>query len=128
MKEVYVGTYEMGAHPVRLYVASGTGAHTEFMPKDKLSMTMTIGMNHKHWRHVLGSLLHEAQESGMYNLGLSYQNYGWLNNQTSSFMFMMTHEQFEECCCRAADLISNCQVDLHAAWQKWQKHNKKGGK
>ena len=110
----------MGFQTVRLYLASGTGARTEFMPKDKGTITMTIGANHRHWHSVLGSLLHEAQESGMYTLGLSYQNYGFMTNGTSAFVFVMTHEQFDECCLRSADLIASCQSDLHLEWKKWK--------
>lgn len=116
----FIGTYSMCAQRVRVYSMKGTGAHAEFLPKDKGVTIMEIGLDHKHWSDVLGSLLHEAQESAMYLLGHSYQHYGYMSNGTADFVFMLTHEQFNECCLRAADLIAECQTDLHSAWKKWK--------
>lgn len=125
MKKVFVGTYEFGYEHIRLYLRSGTGAETDLMPKDKGITVIEIGADRKEWRQIVGSLLHEAQEIPMQRLGYSYSAVSNLNQSTANCVFMMTHEQFDECCHRAGDLLARALPDLARAWTAWKKLGRK---
>jgi len=125
VKQIFIGTYEFGYSWVRLYLREGTGADGDCFPKDKGIQTFHIGADKKRWRDILANLLHEAQEACMHELGFAYNHNRQINNSSADFLFVLTHEQFNECCCRAGELIALCQSDLHTAWKKWQTDAKK---
>lgn len=117
--DVYVGTYEIGYEYVRVYLYSGTAGNTDFLPDDKGVAIIKFGADRKVWRDFVGVILHEAMEIAMNRLGLSYYPASGMNNSTSNVMFYMNHEQFEECCRRAADFISSALPDIEKAWKAW---------
>lgn len=123
MKKVFIGVYGLGYERVRLYLRPGTGANTYFLPEDKGITIMEIGADEDKFRKIVTSILHEAQEMAMCRLGLAYYPSGSLNNSTANCSFMMNHEQFDECCARAGDLLSSALPDLSKAWKEWKNPN-----
>ena len=128
MKQIYIGTYDIGYERIRLYLSSGTGAATSFLPDDKGLTEIAVGADHEKWRKVVGALLHEAQEMAMCRLGFAFYPHGSLNNGTANCVFMLNHEQFDECCMRASELLSASMYDLRKAWDKWHADKKKATK
>jgi hypothetical protein len=124
-KEIFVGTYELAYEHVRLYLRAGTGADTDLLAPDKGATIMKIGADVKEWHQLIGLALHEAQEMAMHRLGLSYHQSDGMNGSTSNCHFMMNHEQFGECCCRAGDFLSPVLPALSKAWVTWKKRTKK---
>ena len=125
MKQVIVGTYEMWYARFRIYLRPGTGADFDRIPDDGGLPVIRIGADAKHWRRVVASLVHEAQEISMQDLGLSFQPFPSLSDGSANYTFVMNHEQFNECCCRAGDLLSSALPDLAKAWKKWKSDEKK---
>ncbi len=132
MKKIYLGIHEIGFERVRLYLRPGSGANTRFMPDDKGIAIIEIGADQQKFRKMVASLLHEAQEIPMNRLSLAFYPSGSLNSSTANCSFIMNHEQFDECCERAADLIVTALPKLEKAWKKWMaekaRREKKGRK
>lgn|SRR5574340_828764 len=128
MKKVFLGIHELGYERVRLYLRGGSGASTEFMPEDKGLPCMEIGADYDKFRKVVASLIHEAQETAMCRLGLSFFPAASLNTSTANCIFSMNHEQFDECCDRAADLVTTAMPVLKREWKAWQLRAKKSKK
>ena len=120
MKKIFVGIHDIGYERVRLYLVPGTGAATFFLPDDKGITIMHVGADQEKFRKVIHSLLHEAQEMAMCRLGLAHYPAGALNAGTANCSFVLTHEQFDECCGRAADLLDTALPALQRAWRKWK--------
>jgi len=119
-RELFVGTYELCFEHVRLYLQPGTGANTDLLPPDKGVATVKIGADAEKWSRVVSALLHEAMEIPITRLGYSYCTTQSMNSSTANLRFMMEHEQFDECCHRAADFLTPALPDLAKAWKKWK--------
>lgn len=128
MKDKFIGIYEIGYERVRLYLRSGSGADFYFTPDDKGIPIVKIGADQDKWRKIVGSALHEAQEFAMSRLGYAYYQAQTLNSSGADYVFMLTHEQFNECCERAAEFLATALPDLEKAWKKWTADKKKKGK
>jgi len=111
-----VGVYKLGSARMELSLREGTGADTNLS-----TGKMQIGADERGWNDIVISLLHEVQEVCMNQMDCAYRHYSYYGLSGSNFSFILTHEQFNEICCRSGDLIAPALPDLSRAWVKWKK-------
>jgi hypothetical protein len=131
MKEKFVGIYELGFARVKVFLREGTGANTSFFPKGNGIAEIRIGADRQQWGEVVGSLLHESQETCLSNMSCEYVPFQAIRRSTSNTTLFMTHEQFDESCARSGEFIAACLPALSLAWEHWNKSKivkKKGRK
>jgi hypothetical protein len=121
MKEVFVGTFELGYERIRLYLRPGGGAGCAFIPDDNGMPIMWIGADQEKWRHIVGSLLHECQEFAMCRIGKSFYPSGGMNTGSSNCIFVLDHEKFDECCMRSGEFVASALPTMAKAWKQWKK-------
>lgn len=131
MKEVYVGTYEIGYEQVRVVLADMTGGSFNALPGKGEITRIRVGADYTRWDDVISVFLHEAFELVAWRIGCRYENSNSLGRDLAGFLFMFDHPQFNNICSKVAELMAPALPDLLAAWKKWQvevKKKKKGAK
>ena len=128
MKQVIVGTFEMGNSRAVLTLREGRGADATFVPKEGGVCCIRIGADQRHWRDIFESLLHEVQEVIIAQMECSFVPANYIGDDSTRYTFLMNHMQFSEMCCRASEFISPAQHVLFKAWKKWKAEGKKTSK
>jgi hypothetical protein len=126
VKQVIVGTYEMGWEHVQLVLREGSGGEFFLVPGDIDCPRIKIGADREHWKHLLVVLLHEAGELAAARMKCRYTPTEEVAGDVHSYLFVMTHPQFSEIQGLAAEFVANCWDDLGKAWNRWCKRKKRG--
>ena len=120
MKQIIVGTYELGFDKARLILRSGTGGHGDTLPTQSDISEIDVGADQEQWWKVLRSLLHETYEMAALKCMCHYSPNNSTGDDRSVCLIVMDHAQFSEINGRVADYVSRCLTDLREAWEKWQ--------
>lgn len=121
MKQVIVGTYDIGSERVELFLRQGDGGEFNAMPDRSGIAQIKIGADFPTWHDVVATLLHEALEFQMMQRGNRYSPAPDHAQDHSSYLFVMTHQQFSEVTARAGIFVAHCLPDLARAWNRWRK-------
>lgn len=121
MKQKIIGTYRLGWVEVQLVLREGGGADLFFQPGDIHYARMKIGADQDSWGRIVGSVMHEAGEYVMSQICCRYYHNDDFTRGNDGFMFILTHPQFDDVCCRAGLFLAECESDLCKAWKAWKK-------
>jgi hypothetical protein len=117
--EHFVGHYKLGFKYVRLFVqADNVNGSVKLIPEDRGSQKINVGIDAP-WSVCLGTLLHEAYESVLIELSTRYELQPSLSNESSDFMFFMTHNQLGEAHDRVAVFLEKALPDFSKAYKKF---------
>lgn len=128
-----IGVYCLGDESVKLLdVPSGSGfrGSARFTPNGGGQAEIGIVIDGKDWEDTLGSLMHESIEFRMHRTGCAYQGAGIPRITSESYMFVMTHRQFDEQVEFASRFIASCLEDvkkIHDKREKKIKQKQEGG-
>jgi hypothetical protein len=123
MNYIYVGKFTLGLNFVELYANPETmGGSVDFLPeRDKTDLTkIYVGLNDE-WPEVLSSLLHEAYEAVLIDQGLRYRPKPSYSSESSNYIFIMTHNQFDEANTRVAFFLKDALPKLEQIYEKEQR-------
>lgn len=120
MKQVIVGTYEMGYEQVELVIREDTGGEFYVIPEKGSVPRIKIGADYSEWKDVVTTLLHEAFELVFDRLNCRYSPSNEITRDHSAYMFTFPHLVFSEACARVADFVTDALPDLAREWEKWK--------
>lgn len=128
MKQVIVGVYECGYEQLQLVLREGTGGEFYTVPEKGSLPRIKVGaQDPNQWRHVVATLLHEVFEWTMFRGGVRYNPDNRVSPLSQAdYLFVMTHEQFQDCCAKSAEFMTKALPDLAKAYDKWHKTKSKG--
>jgi hypothetical protein len=123
---IYVGKFTLGLNFVELYANPKTmGGSVDFLPENRTGLTkIFIGINDE-WGEVLSSLLHEAYEASLIDRGLRYRPKPSYSSESSNYVFIMTHNQFDEANTRVAFFLKDALPKLEKVYEKEQRKKRK---
>jgi hypothetical protein len=107
---VLVGHYDFGLHRVRLYADYTNNGGVDFAGESGL-VEITVGVG-SDWGRTVGTLLHEAMEKASMEVFGRYRpapDDAWTSD---SYVFIMDHAQYSQCCARAGDFMAQCLPEL----------------
>lgn len=120
MKPILVGTYNLGLRPIRLYAhPDKRDGSVKTVPKDRGTTTVDVGID-QIWGRTLGTLLHESYEIVLIDLGTRYEKNPTYSDESSDFMFFMSHNMLGE----AHEIVGDFLIEAVPDFQKI--HNKYG--
>ena len=125
MKQVVVGVYKIGSDQCQLVLREGTGGDFYSCPEKGSIPRIKVGADERQWDVVVGVLLHEAFEFVANRLQCRYDLTDDLGRDHASYLFVMRHPQFSDCCMKVAEFTSAALRDLAKAWRQWGKPPKK---
>jgi hypothetical protein len=131
MEQKRVGVYEAGFDRIELFIREGTGAEFYMRPESDLLPAVgalpriKIGMDYDSWPEVLECVLHEVEEFIMYRKGLRFEPSGHLSNDSTRFLFILSHVDFADVMAKTADFLSSAQGDLRTAWRTGRPRRRK---
>jgi hypothetical protein len=119
---VQVGVYQLGFRMVRLVADFTTGnGCVQVCPDDHGLPQVVVGCDGP-WDEVIGTLLHEAYELSFIDLNTRYKARPSWSEESSDFMFIMTHNQLSETCERVGSFIEHALPELSKVYHKRNKH------
>lgn len=121
MRQKIVGTYQLGDEMVQLVLRDGGGADFYERPGDIPNPRMKIGADKESIGWLMDSVQHEAQERSMAVMRLRFRREDSYYVDSTSYVFVLTHEEFTEACHRAGMFLSACLPDMAKAWKAWKK-------
>lgn len=121
MKQLIVGTYELGSDFVQIVLREGTGGEFYLMPEHGKVPRVKIGADYKYWWEVANVLLHEIIELSYEKLGCRTEPSFNMGNDHSKYIFVIPHQIFSESTARVAYCLTDCMPDVEKAWKKWRK-------
>lgn len=119
MKQITVGTYEIGYGYAELVLIEGTGGEFYLMPGDIKHPRIKIGAECDRWWKIVEVVLHEAVELAAANIRVRYYPQDDVGRDQHAYVFVLTHSQFSECIAHGADYLCNCWDDLKREWERW---------
>ncbi len=124
MKQVIVGSYEMGWGCVQIVLREGTGGEFFVIPEKGKISRIKIGADYDGWWEVVNVLLHEAYELEIDNRKLRFRATQNRANDHADYLFVLTHNQFTDATAYVSEMVAACLPDLAMAWKKWRKTRK----
>lgn len=123
MKQVIVGSYQLGPQSVQLVLREGIGGEFYTVPKVGSTPRIKVGYGDPGdgWYRVVEVLHHEAMELAMTLAGVRFAPAPDFGNENGSYLFVMTHTQFSEVGARTGQFLAASLPDLGRAWGKWRK-------
>jgi hypothetical protein len=114
-----VGNYKLGLRPIRLYVNPGhANGNVDLMPEDRGSSSVTIGIDAP-WGEAVSVLLHELYEAMLIDLGTRYKLRPSYSEESSDFMFFLSHNQLGEAHERVGYMLAHMLPDFSKAYNKF---------
>ena len=126
MKQVIVGHYYCGYESIQVVLREGFGGEFFVTPELGSVARVKIGADQDTWGEMLAVFLHELFEFSLVRLGKRFEQDGnIIPKSSSSFLFVMNHEEMHLAVSMVAGCMEDCVPDLGKAWDKWQKKKKK---
>ena len=119
MKQVIVGTYEIGYDQVEIVLREDLGGEFYLIPEKGSIPRIKIGADHKDWRDVVAVFLHEAYEFVLEKLRCRYEKTDIVVGDHNGYLFILDHLTFSEACQRVAELATSALPNLKKEWEKW---------
>lgn len=126
MKQIIVGTYELGYEKVDLWLMpKERGGEFTFVPTGQPRAQIKIGGDYKNWWQVMNVLLHEAIEFAFCRHHVRFERDTGLIGGHDRYRFFMDHTDFSESIATAAEFVAASQCALNKAWTNKRKPPKK---
>jgi len=123
-REVFVGTYNAGMGDWKVVLRQGDSAEFHCAPELGSCPVITMGADVT-WVKLLEYTVHEAFELAMLQMQCRFIPSFSPSNTNDAYLFIMSHQQFAECCAIVAQFLSQVVPDLANAYKKWNKKGKK---
>lgn len=115
---IHVGTYQLGFRMVRLYADFSTANGCVMVcPDDHGLPQISVGCDAP-WDEVIGTFLHEAYELTLIDLQTRYKQRPSWSEESSDFMFFLSHNQLSEACERIGGFTEHALPDLSKVYSK----------
>ena len=124
MRQKIIGVFPCGFEDVELVLRSGNGAEFYNCPGRGEIARIKIGADVKEWRDVVSALVHEATEYTMNRLRCRFDRSYDMGNDASSYLFVLDHPTFSDCCARVATFLVEALPQLSREWDRWRKRKK----
>jgi len=123
MKQKIVGIYECGHEQIQLVLREGLGGEFFSCPEKGSLPRIKVGAYGKlEWGQVVAALLHEVFEWSMFRQDHRYNPDNRVGVKShADYLFVMNHEQFQNCSAKSAEFLTGCLPDLEIAWKKWHR-------
>lgn len=123
MRQVIVGTYHLGFEQVQLVLREGTGGEFYSSPGRGECARIKVGAQESNqWGAVLAVLLHEVWEIAMFRAHARYSPDNRVNpTNHADYLFVMDHQEFHDCCAKAAEFLVEAVPALATAYKDWHK-------
>lgn len=125
MKQVIVGTYDIGYEQCELVLQEGYGGSSFFIPEKGSIPRIKVGAESPRWVGIMQVIMHESIEFALARYGCKYNPSQDISGASEQCVMVMTHAQFTKCIADSAEFISACEGDLEKAWKAWHKPPKK---
>lgn len=117
-----VGNYRLGLRPIRLFMdPDSANGSVDLMPSDGGSTIVNVGVRCS-WGETVTVLLHELYECVLIDLNTRYKMKPSYSEESSDFMFFMSHNQLGETHERVGYLIAHMIADFRKAYKKYSTH------
>lgn len=121
MKPILIGAYQLGFRCFRLYIDPSTAnSHVDLTPNDKGACQIFVGVNCP-WGEAVGVLLHELYEASFIDLNVRYKKRPSYSNESSDYLFVMTHNELGEAHERIGDALAASLASVTIAYKKYSK-------
>ncbi len=120
MKQLIVGTYEIGSDYVQIVLQEGNDGEGYIKPEWGKVMRVKIGCDGD-WHSAVAKLNHELWELLLLKLRLKYCPYSDYANDVCTGLFVFNHEQFADISARVGMCFADCLPDVSKAWKKWKR-------
>lgn len=119
---IEVGTFQLGLHNIRLFAdPDSTGGHVNLRPEDHGLPRIVVGVDDQNWSDIQATLLHEAYEAVMIDLGTRYSQRPSFSDESSNYIFLLTHNQLDEAHTRVSWFFTKAVPPFkkvyHKAWR-----------
>ncbi len=121
MKRILVGTYSIGYEHVKLYFIRGLDGEVLNSSDENPIPIINIGIDCDEWRDVVSIIMHEAMEFVIDRQFARYEPSANISRDADQCIFVMTHQQFSDCCARVADFIAKALPDAEKKWKNFKK-------
>jgi hypothetical protein len=123
MKQKIIGIYRAGSDQIQLVLREGSGGEFYTIPEKGSLARIKVGADHNDWIELVSTLLHEIGEFVRTKSDCRFipDNY---SNDSGDYIFMYSHANFSDLCCREAMFLTEALPDLSAAWKEWKKQKK----
>ena len=125
MKQVIVGTYEIGYEKVELVLREGKGGEFYLLPGDINCPRIKVGADQEEFWMLVDVLFHEVSEFAAARLGCRYEPEDQVGRDIHAYTFILTHIQFSNMNAMTAGFICRAWNDLTKAWEEWNKEEMK---
>lgn len=125
IKDIKIGTYEIGYNNVQLVLSPGRSGSFNLNPGKEIAV-IKIGGEHVKWQDLYSVLLHEVLEFALTRENCRYVGTQDLSCETGAYVFAHSHAQFANCCAQAAEFLTECYKDLKLTWIRFKITNKIG--
>ena len=131
MKKVIVGVFECGYEQIQLVLREGMGGEFYTCPEKGSLPRIKVGAyGPDEWKHVIACLMHEITEFSMWRQDCRfYPDNRIMPRSHADYLFVMSHEKFNDCITKVAEFIHIALPELAKAYNAWHKPKpKKRGK
>lgn len=119
MKQIHVGTYQLGWSNVDLFLMPDNDGGCFYMaPDDKSIPRIKVGLLDCVWTEVVNTLIHEALELVLARRYLRFIPTGRLSSSHDSYHFHFDHNQFTESVTELAGFLVAVLPDVRKAFEK----------
>lgn len=120
-----MGTYNIGLRPIRLYAnPNSNDGSVNVIPKDNGSTKVNIGIDQS-WSRAVATLLHETYEIALIDLNTRFEQNPVYSNESSDFVFFMTHNELGEAHERIGELLENVLPDFRKIYDRHSPRKKR---
>jgi hypothetical protein len=116
-----VGTYDIGDGMCDIFLREGTGADFYFYYGNDKKPVILLGADYSNWNEIVSLLVHESLEFTAARTKQRYQKSDCAELDHGSYIFIMSHGAFTDCCARVGCLLADALPDICTAWKKWKK-------
>lgn len=124
MRQKIIGVFSCGFEDIELVLREGNGGEFFNAPGHGEIPSIKIGADVQEWKEVVSCLLHESMEFTMNRLKCRWDCSYDLGKDHSSYLFVLDHPTFSDCCARVADFLA---LSLPPLAREWPKFNKSAG-
>ena len=124
LKEILIGTYQMGGLNVELCWRIGTGGEFWFNPDKGKLPKIVIGMSEKDFSNALTTLIHEAIEFAATQRGARFSRSGDYGDSHDGYVFILAHPELSDVCGRVGTFIGECLPEFTTVWKVYNKGKK----
>lgn len=116
---IEVGKFQLGLHNIKLYLdPNKAGGRVNLRPNDQGTAHIVVGIDDENYSDVQTTLLHEAYEAAMIDIGVRYSPSPSFSDESSNFVFLLTHNQLDEAHTRVSWFFTRALPHFRRAYNK----------